>query len=77
MQSKNIDSIDNGNLKEEHLGQKKLHLNKKGNSILSNNFKKFLRSNFWNNCTDSNCSRINNVECISEVSEINTEDVSF
>ena len=27
---KNIDFIDNGNLKEEHLGQKKLHLNKKG-----------------------------------------------
>ena len=34
---KNIDFIDNGNLKEEHLGQKKLHLNKKGNSILANN----------------------------------------
>ena len=43
---KNIDFIDNGNLKEEHLGQKKLHLNKKGNSILANNFLKFLRSNF-------------------------------
>ena len=38
--------IDNGNLKEEHLGQKKLHLNKKGNSILANNFLKFLRSIF-------------------------------
>ena len=48
----NIDFIDNGNLKEKHLGQKKLHLNKKGNSILANNFLKFLRSNFWNNCTD-------------------------
>ena len=43
---KNIDFIDNSNLKEEHLGQKKLHLNKKGNSILANNFLKFLRSNF-------------------------------
>ena len=32
---KNIDFIDNGNLKEELLGQKKLHLNKKGNSILA------------------------------------------
>ena len=42
----NIDFIDNGNLKEKHLGQKKLHLNKKGNSILANNFLKFLRSNF-------------------------------
>ena len=35
---KSIDFIDNGNLKEEHLGQKELHLNKKGNSILANNF---------------------------------------
>ena len=43
---KNIDFIDNGNLKEERLGQKKLHLNKKGNSILANNFVKYLRSNF-------------------------------
>ena len=43
---KNIDFIDNSNLNEEHLGQKKLHLNKKGNSILANNFLKFLRSNF-------------------------------
>ena len=43
---KNIDFIANGNLKEEHLGQKKLHLNKNGNSILANNFLKYLRSNF-------------------------------
>ena len=43
---KNIDFIDNSNLKEEHLGQKKLHLNKKGNSILAKKFLKFLRSNF-------------------------------
>ena len=43
---KNIDFIVNGNLKEEHLDQKKLHLNKRGNSILANNFLKFLRSNF-------------------------------
>ena len=41
---KNIDFIDN--LKEEHLGQKKLHLNKKGNSILAKKNLKFLRSNF-------------------------------
>ena len=43
---RNIDFIDNGNLKEEHLGQEKLHLNKKGNSILANNFVRYLRSNF-------------------------------
>ena len=77
MNQKNIDLIDNVNLKEEHLGQKKLHLNKKGSSILANIVLKFLRSNFWNNCTGSNCSRINDVECISELSEVNTEDVSF
>ena len=55
----------------------RLHLNKKGNSILANNFLKYLTSNFWNSCTDSNCSRINDVDCISELSEVNTEDVSF
>ena len=42
---KNINFIDNGKLKEEHLGQKKLYLNKKGNSILANIFLKFLRPN--------------------------------
>ena len=74
---KNIDFIDIGNLKEEHLGQKKLHLNKKGNSLLGISFLKFLRFNFWNNCTDSDCSRINNVEYIAELSEVNTKYVSF
>ena len=74
---KNIDFIDNANLKEEHLAQKILHLNRKGNSILANNLKKNLKSNFCDNCTDSNCSRINNAECIFELSEVNTEDVSF
>ena len=43
---KNINFIDNSNLKEEHLGQKKLHLNKKGNSILAKKNLNFLRSNF-------------------------------
>ena len=28
----NIDHIDNNNIKEEHLGNKKLHLNKRGNT---------------------------------------------
>ena len=28
---KNIDYIDNTNIKEDHLGNKKLHLNKRGN----------------------------------------------
>ena len=43
---KNIDSIQNSNIIEEHLSIKKLHLNKKGNSLLANNFLKYLRSAF-------------------------------
>ena len=38
---KNIDFIQNSNIMEEHLGIKKLHLNKK---MLANNFLKYLRS---------------------------------
>ena len=60
------------------MGQKNLHLDKKGNFLLASNFVKYFRSNFLNNCTGSNCSRMNDdVECISELSEVNTEDVSF
>ena len=44
---KNIDFIDNANIKEEHLGNKKLHLNKRGNTVLANNLLKYLRSAFW------------------------------
>ena len=43
---KNIDFIQNSNIMEEHLGIKKLHLNKKGNSLLADNFLKYLRSTF-------------------------------
>ena len=43
---KNIDFIQNSNIMEEHLGIKKLHLNKKGNSLLAKNFLKYLRSTF-------------------------------
>ena len=38
--------IDNTNIKEEHLGNKKLHLNKRGNTVLGNNLLKYLRSAF-------------------------------
>ena len=41
----NIEYIKNNNIKEEHLGKKKLHLNKRGNTIFVNNLLKFLRSN--------------------------------
>ena len=38
---KNINLIPNDNIKEEHLGVKKRHLNRKGNSIFAKNFVKF------------------------------------
>ena len=41
----NIEYIENNNIKEEHLGKKKLHLNKRGNTLFANNLLKFLRSN--------------------------------
>ena len=43
---KNINFIDNTIVKEEHLGNKKLHLNKRGNTVLVNNLLKYLRSAF-------------------------------
>ena len=51
---------------EEHLGIKKLHLNKKGNSLLANNFLKYLRSTFWDDI-DSNCFEVNVHECESKL----------
>ena len=44
---------------------------------MTNNFLKYLKSNFRSNCIYPNCSRIKYVDCISELSEVNTEDVSF
>ena len=43
---KNIDFIDSMNIKEEHLGNKKLHLNRIDNTVLANNLLKYLRSAF-------------------------------
>ena len=43
----NIDYIDNNNIKKEHLGNKKLHLNKRGNTVFANNLLKYLRSSLW------------------------------
>ena len=45
----NIEYIENNNIKEEHLGQKKLHLLKEVRKyyyVIANNLLKFLRSNF-------------------------------
>ena len=42
----NIEHIENNNIKEEHLGKKILHSNKRRNTVFVNNLLKFLRSNF-------------------------------
>ena len=42
---KNILLIDNGNIKEEHLGVKKLHLNRRGNSLFVKNLLDFIEQN--------------------------------
>ena len=41
------DLIKNNNLKEEQLGMKKLHLNKRDNTVLTNSNLKYLSSIFW------------------------------
>ena len=42
---KNIPLIDNGNIKEEHLGVKKLHLDRRGNSLFAKNLLGFIEQN--------------------------------
>ena len=51
---------------EDHLGIKKLHSNKKVNSLLANKFLKYMRSTFWDNI-DSNCFEVNVHECESKL----------
>ena len=41
-----LDCIENNNIKEEHLGNKKLHFIKKGNTVFANNLLKYLRAAF-------------------------------
>ena len=43
---KKINLISNDNIKEEHLGIKKLHLNRKGNSIFAKNLLNFIEGNW-------------------------------
>ena len=45
-QRKHLDFIDNGNVLEQHLGNRKIHPNKRANSVLANNFIKYLRTSF-------------------------------
>ena len=42
---KNLNLISNDNIKEEHLGIKKLHLNRKGNNIFAKNLLNFIEGN--------------------------------
>ena len=42
---KNIGLIDNENLKENHLGIKKLHLNGRGNTLFAQNLLNFIEGN--------------------------------
>ena len=51
---KNINYIDNTNIKENHLGIKKLHLNKRGNSVFPQNFLRYFLSKYWEN-VNFNC----------------------
>ena len=46
---KNIDYIDNANIKEDHQGIKKLHLNKRGNWVLVQNLLRYLWSKYLEN----------------------------
>ena len=45
-QQKHLDFTDNSKILEEHLGNRKLNPNKHENSVLANNFMKYLRSCF-------------------------------
>ena len=45
--AKKINLISNDNKKEEHLGIKKLHLNRKGSSIFAKNLWNFIEGNWY------------------------------
>ena len=51
---KNIDYIDYINFKEDHLGIKKLRLDKRGNSVFAQNLLRYLPSKYWEN-VNFNC----------------------
>ena len=52
---KGNDYIENTNIKEIHLGVRKLHLNKKGNSVFAKNLLNYLNKAFGDDC---NCLRV-------------------
>ena len=43
LKQSNYPVLDNSNIKEKHLGKRSLHLNAKGNAILTNNFLNAIR----------------------------------
>ena len=61
MQGLKIAVVRSKNIKKERLGVKKLHLNKRGNSLWATNFLRYLRSTFWDNLT-SGYSELQNAE---------------
>ena len=71
----NIEYIENNNIEEENLGEKKLHLNKRGNTIFANNLLKFLRPNFWD-VEFLNCF-VESQEYKSDWLDISSDDPSF
>ena len=71
----NIEYIESHNIKEEHLGKKKLHLNKRGNTIFANNLLKLLQSNF-SDVEFLNCF-VKSEECKSERLDISSDDPFF
>ena len=58
---KNIDFLSNENIKEEHLGIKKLHRNRKGNSIFAKNLLNCINGNLDFNLLGDNISETENV----------------
>ena len=64
-QQKYLDFLDSSNMLEKHLGNRKLDLNKRGNSVSVNSFIKYLRS-FFGILDDFICVRNFQAECGSQ-----------
>ena len=62
---KNIDCIDDTNIKENHLDMKKLHLNNRGTSVFAQNLLRYLQLKYWEN-VNFNCFAEIYIECKSK-----------
>ena len=58
---KNIKLILNDHLKEEHLGIKKLHWSRKGNTVFAKNLLNFIEGNSFLNPSGDTCNEVENV----------------